>query len=184
MRNLRRYGLLFNLAAIAAFGCDDPEIIPSGNLSRPSALTYIAHDEQRGDLLIADAEAQGVRVLQLLDDPLQGGSSLKNDRQSFARSPTLAFPLVIPAPRHPTHVVSSDDTAFALSVVDSTIHVLDVKASDFAGSTVSGSVDTYRTLASLKLEQAEFQGAFPVALRSKGSDVFVLFDRPATQDSM
>jgi|GEM_PF-6290672 len=184
MRNLRRYGLLFCVSTVVVIGCDDPEIIPSGNLSRPSALSYIAHDEQRGDLLIADAEAQGVRVLQLLDDPLQGGSSLKNDRQSFARSPSLAFPLVIPAPRHPTHVVSSGDNAFALSVVDSTIHVLDVKASDFAGSTVSGSVDTYRTLASLKLEQAEFRGAFPVALRAKGSDVFVLFDRPGTQDSL
>ena len=185
MMNLPRCLVLLSVAVISAAACDDPEITPSGNLARPSALSYVAHDEKRGDLLIADAEAQGVRVLQLLDDPLQGGSTLKTERQSFVRAPTVAFPLLIPAARHPTHVVSASNVAFALSTVDSAIHVIDVQASEFGASAVSGSVDTYKALARLELNDPAFGDAFPVALRTNDDrEVFVLFDRPQTKDSL
>lgn len=169
---------------LSSFGCDEDEIIPSGNLDRPSGLAYVEYEDGRGDLFVADAEAQGVRVLQLLDNPLQGGSSLKPERQTFVRAPTVQFPLVMPAPRHPTHVTATKTRAYALSTVDSTIHVLDVGPSTFGASATLATNDTYKSLATLPLNAAEFTNALPVALTAVDNGLIVLFDRPQTGDGL
>lgn len=146
MRSIRSMNWsLCAVALVAACGDDPPD--PSGNLNRPSGLAYIEHDDGTADLLIADSEAQGVRVVQL-----------RSDGVWFVPSPALFFPLAIPATGFPTDIAAFGGRAYVLAPSRCTneptpkcgvVHVLHVEAAAFGIS--SSNADTYYPLAEISL---------------------------------
>lgn len=150
---MSRAGVALLAAVFALAACSDEEPIESGLLERPAGLAYIervdAAGRTRGDLFVADSEAQGVRVIQTLTFTENGKTIVAAPR--FVAAPTPFFRLAIPAHGFPTDLaISQRDRLYVLAGATSQLHVLDVKLAPFdASATLSG---TYTTLASLDLE--------------------------------
>lgn len=145
---MRRFALLSVVAGLAA--CQDQPPQASSRLSRPSGLAYVARSEARADLFIADAEARGVRVLQLAKFQATDGRLV--DDQVFLAGPVIFFPLVIPAFDFPTAVSPSTDgqRLYVLSPVGPSMHVLDVREAPYGQS--AELVEGYVPLAEFDLE--------------------------------
>lgn len=162
-------GLL--LASMLAAGCDSEVPEPAASLRRPSALAYAARTSttgafpRRADLFLADSEAQGVRLVQLLQDVDAAG--IPFDRLSFAPAPSVFFPLLIPAEGFPIDLALSADSTrlFALSPLEKRLHVLDVE--EIAFNAPPGS-DHNRHLGEIDLDALVSPGATPVAVASLG----------------
>lgn len=124
----------------AAIGCQDDQPDPTGDLERPSGLVLIERPTtvernggteitvRRADLLIADSEAQGVRVQRFQETvtvstvtSMTGTvtetlTSTSTERAlEFVLGPTVYFPLVIPAEGFPSELdaVAREDRARA-----------------------------------------------------------------------
>lgn len=138
---MRRLLTLFALATALA-ACDDEPPIPSGNLLRPSGLAYVerpsttvqtgggAAELRRSDLLVADSEAQGVRIAQFTETLDQGGQ-IVDAAPFFVPAPVPFFKLAAEAPGFPTEVVVADAgegpaRAYVLAPTRAEIHVLEV----------------------------------------------------------
>ncbi len=108
MRRLVYVSVLF--PAIFALGCDQETIDETGDLEQPSGLVVVhrpnaAQPGTREDLLIVDAAAEGVRVQQFYryEDP-EIEDAVTQFNFDFVRSPSVFFPLVIPAEGSPSEV--------------------------------------------------------------------------------
>lgn len=95
-------GLL--LPAIFALGCDQETIDETGDFELPTGLAVVhrpsaSGPDTREDLLIVDGASEGVRVQQFYrpEDPA-------DFRFDFVRSPSVFFPMVIPAAGSPSEV--------------------------------------------------------------------------------
>ncbi len=173
----RVLGLFLSVLAgcfAAACGSDDPDA--RGRFERPSGLLHLTRSSARGDLFIADSEAQGVRVLQYLKT--DGGV-----RAAFVLAPSIFFPLVIFAPGFPVRLAAfpeATDRIFALAPARREVHVLEVAEQPFG---VGGSSVSNVPLGSISLEGVVPEDAVPVNLaalftRADGKQVLgVLFDR-------
>ncbi len=98
--SIRSFGWIVALAAVWA--CSETERDSEAGLARPSGLVVLKRTPlftttatlARADVLVADSEADGVRVLQLAD----------SQRPRFLFGPLLFQPLLITAPGYPTEV--------------------------------------------------------------------------------
>ncbi|MCC7382812.1 MAG: hypothetical protein IT384_13330 [Deltaproteobacteria bacterium] len=126
----RRRALVALASALSAAACTSGTEPATGNMFRPSGLAYLPRGDSRADVLLADAEAGGIQVIQLRRRIIEAESV---DDFVFVRSPALYFPLVIPAPTYPTLVGASSDgkRAYAISATDGLLHVLDVTETPF-----------------------------------------------------
>ncbi len=172
--------IFYGLAALGALtsivACDDTPPDPAGNLRRPSGLALIvrAPDEQaqaykdrtnnRFDLAVADAEAQGVRVLQRQNFFGAVGDSDDGwlDRfplREFIPAPVPFFNLTIPAEGFPTRLAPTLDSApehvYALAPVRGQLHLLEVAQLPFQSSANSNT--------NLHLKAVELSGLLPDA---------------------
>ena len=189
-----RRGLLFACLIAALVACDDEPPQASGRLLRPSGMAYVERPPEnagtstvvRADLVIADSEAQGIRVLQLEQ---RGGTR----RTEFVLAPVVFFPLAIPAPGFPTDVAISrgddpsvfrpgdNDRVYALSPASGVLHVLDVRMATFGTSVTLAEPQTYRALDQLSLDGLVPEPATPVdvetiAAAGEGDVVLVALD--------
>ena len=81
--------------------CGDETTNPVGDLSRPAGLVYVERPDRRGDLFIADAEVDGVRLQQFQLLPVGTSTALV---QEFALAPSVFAPLIIPTPGFPSEM--------------------------------------------------------------------------------
>lgn len=185
------------VAASLFVGCDDEELVESGLLERPSGLAYVervdAAGRRRGDLFVADSEAQGVRVLQTRLETR--GDQVLVSTPRFVPAPTPFFRLAIPAHGFPTDLAFSQrDRLYALAPATMTLHVLDAKLAPFdASATLSG---TYTNLSSLDLRSEIVQrhvgedavpvdvDVLPVAADIARDAVVLAFDRVTQGDGV
>lgn len=129
------------LAPTFLAGCPSDEPQASGRLDRPSGLVIAARPPEtsastgnplgREDLLIADSEAQGVKIFQYIEGRSTG---------EFVPAPAAFFPLVVPAPGFPTEIslsgAGAGDRLYALSAGAALLNVLDVTPLIFGASAV------------------------------------------------
>lgn len=169
-----------------AVACSDDQLDPTGDLERPSGLVVVPRGVDREDLLIADAEAQGVRVQQYFQAQEPDANNRFAAAIEFVLSPSIYFPLVIPAEGFPTEVVvaAGGQRAYAIAAIapvrdpitlrrDPTqapqgrLYVMDVRPSE----TVPGRAQDpgNETLGSVDLE-ALAPGAIPMDLAVIQSD--------------
>ena len=85
-----RRALWMVLATVGGCSAEPPS--PSGRLERPGEMAYVARGGDRADLLIVDAEAQGVRVLQY------EGAEFTAAGETFVRGASAYAPLAISTP--------------------------------------------------------------------------------------
>ncbi len=172
--------------ALTAAACTDEPPPPSGNLDRPSGLAIVDRGEGRSDVLIADSEAGGLRVLQLRRTTEIDGSFF--DEESFVFAPSVFFPLAIPASGFPTDVAVSksptgavpaegdQDRAYVLAPATAQLHVLDVRAAGYRISATAA--NTYYSRGSIDLEGVVAEPAIPVDVETlpsrAGLDVVVV----------
>jgi hypothetical protein len=143
---VRKYAIL--LLCAGAFGCPSDPPDPTGRLERPSGLAVLDRETvtiegsplNREDLLIADSEAEGIKIVQY-----RGGLG------TFVPAPVVFFPLIVSAPGFPTEIAvpvqAEPDHVYVLSTGSSEIHLLDVTPLTFGDSPLMGnqlirSVDT------------------------------------------
>ncbi|MEO1232644.1 MAG: hypothetical protein AAFZ18_27490 [Myxococcota bacterium] len=171
--------------AAAALACDDDPPIPSGNLVRPSGLAFVARPNledpgcplaepaclDRSDVLVADSEAQGVRIIQYAETVISNGEI--EDRPAFfvpapvsffklaAESP--GFPtLVTPVPAIATATVARPAHALVLSPASGQLHVLEIANTEYQAPATT---DTNILIGSVDLfGPALGAGGVPVAL--------------------
>lgn len=126
---MRRFSFFASLLALAACQENPPE--PATNLRLPLALEQIRRGDGRSDVFIADAEAQGVRVLQY-----SGGA------RRFLRGPAILNATTVSAPGYPTQVSAARDGTgtrlFALAPGQGILHALSVAEAEFQASFDSG----------------------------------------------
>jgi len=116
--------------ALAAWGlgCAETPPDPATNLRLPLDLEPIARldedDRPRADVFVADAEAQGVRVLQY-----------RGLRTGFLRAPSVLQTTSVSAPGYPTDLSAAVDGTgerlFALAPGQSVLHALSVEPTSF-----------------------------------------------------
>lgn len=141
---LRICAALWALFLSTGLACGDDPPIPSGNLARPSGLAYVPRDPDlasvsgstvellRSDILVADSEAQGVRIVQFAQ--LLDGTIPVFAPAFFVPAPVVLFKLAAEAPGFPTHVAiaagnaDSGERALALVLAPSRslLHVVEV----------------------------------------------------------
>jgi hypothetical protein len=138
MRSRSQTLLLAGLALAAS--CSDEADYVTGVVVRPSGMAFVDWSADpmalgaRGDLFVADPEAGGVSVVQF---ERTGTNAAPIVRHVYVRSPSLYFPLVLPAPGYPTHVAAAPKAAsrlYALSPVDARLHVYAIGAAPYAAS--------------------------------------------------
>ena len=141
----RRPGLGLLLGLTLATACDEEQPIPSGDLRRPGDLVFVERDPfttdgstvalRRADVLVADAEAQGVRIVQYAERVASDGD-VGREPVFFVPAPVPFFKLAASAPGFPTRVAVSarddrDDAArprlaYVIAPAASALHVLEV----------------------------------------------------------
>ncbi|MBX2811604.1 MAG: hypothetical protein KTR25_07335 [Myxococcales bacterium] len=152
-------GSLLALGLVAS--CEDNQLIPLGGLGRPSGMAYVPRSAvsiddglelRRADLLIADSEAQGVRVLQF-SEVLGENNEVSGWVRSFIQGPAVFLKLAADAPGYPERVEVAPAVgevpayAFVLGVTRGQLHILEVADLPFQTSAVNetnvrkGSVD-------------------------------------------
>ena len=116
-------GLALFSAALVCAGCPVTETPNTGAFERPSGLAVLPRSATRTDLVVADAEAGGLRFVQLSYTPAGTAAQRPIYQHVFERAPAQYFSLVVPTGRFPTRVTAARDGArvFALSAVDATI---------------------------------------------------------------
>lgn len=138
MRDVKFLGLLLPALLV---GCPSEDPQPSGRLERPADLLIAPRPSEtspsavdpfaREDLLIADSEAEGVKIFQYIEGRGAG---------EFVPAPAAFFPLVIPAPGFPTELsISRDevqDRLYVLSPGAALLQVQDVTPLIFGSSAV------------------------------------------------
>lgn len=174
------------LFVILSQGCSDEQPDPTGDLERPSGLVVVPRSAEREDLLVADAEAQGLRVQQYYQSLTPDAQNRYPAAIQFVLSPTIYFPLIIPAEGFPTEVAVTNhgvraytSAALAPPRDPSTgaklanqptvgrLYVMDVReASSLPGR---ASDDTNTTLGAVELEGLA-PGALPMDVAVLGSD--------------
>jgi len=121
---MRSRSLTLLLVGLSLTACSDDAEYVTGVVVRPSGMAFVDWSTDplatgaRGDLFVADPEAGGVSVVQF---ERTGTGANQVVRHVFVRSPSLFFPLVLPAPSYPTHVAAAPKAAsrlYALSPVD------------------------------------------------------------------
>lgn len=127
-------------AGLALAACSDEAEYVTGVVVRPSGMAFVDWSADplatgaRGDLFVADPEAGGISVVQL---ERTGSGTEQLVRHVYVRSPSLFFPLLLPAPSYPTHVAAAPKAAsrlYALSPVDGRLHVYAIGAAPYAAS--------------------------------------------------
>ena len=134
-------------------GCSDDDPAPVGDLARPSALAYVERPAipvgsgpmslRRSDLLIADSEAQGVRILQFAQQLDETETSTVEATPFFVPAPAALFQLTIDAPGFPNRIVAAPATgqtpalAFVLAPTRAQLHVLEVANTEFRSPSTS-----------------------------------------------
>lgn len=144
---MNRLGVV-TLLLVAA--CSDTELQRQQFLGRPSGMAVIPREPQefdgqllqRADVLVADAESDGVRVLQLWGE----------FQPFFLQAPVLLQSLLVTAPGFPTRVTweeGSSEVAVAFAPGQSALHFLWVPGVDYGTSTQS--LEGYMRLGTLGL---------------------------------
>jgi hypothetical protein len=175
---------LLAIFSLVLFGCPSEQEPATGNLDRPSGLAYVARTDTRADLFIADTEAGGVKILQMLKQTTtdSDGATEIRDVETFVRSTALFFPHVIPAPRVPTRVAisSNGQRLYTISPTDRTLHVIDAGNGNEPYPAVASQVSSFKPLAApIELgPRSAIAVDVSVVARSSGGDVvLVAFDR-------
>lgn len=157
---------LFSIAMLVLAGCDTDPLPATGSLSRPSGLAHVARVDENGalrsDVMIADTEAGGLRVVQLRRTVNSEGEI--NDDHTFLRSTALFFPLVVPAGKAPTRVAASSDgqRVYVLSPVENVLHVLETEQADYGASATQ--TDSFLPLGQISLQNNGTDLGLPVDL--------------------
>ncbi|MEM6366773.1 MAG: hypothetical protein AAF851_00580 [Myxococcota bacterium] len=149
-----RRGLLFwGLSSIVLASCGEDVDDEAADLERPSGLVAVPRSDTRTDLIIADSEADGLRVLQL-----DGGDDVSL-RSNFVGGPAVFKPVLVPAPGFPTEAAAHAGTvatatsatrrAFALAPGSDTLHVTWIPTQPFAVS--STRLEGHRRIGSLAI---------------------------------
>ncbi|MFO0728625.1 MAG: hypothetical protein U1E65_32915 [Myxococcota bacterium] len=135
MRSFFRRGLWLPLIA-ALSGCPTNQTPLTGQFDRPSGMGLVVYgasaadpSASRADVFVADSEAGGVRVVQMIRRVLApvGTATVPSyyDPNSFVRAPALYFPLIVPTGSFPTAITISSDhhRGFVLSPADGVVFV-------------------------------------------------------------
>ena len=138
-------GLLLLTPVFAFVGCDDDPPPPVGNLERPAGMAFIARDPElvstasgtavlrRSDVLVADSEAQGVRIIQFAEE--FDSTGLRGFLPPFfVPAPVAFFKLAVEAPGFPTRVDTAPDDmenalparAYVIAPSRGRLHVLEI----------------------------------------------------------
>lgn len=186
---MRRLACLCTIAAAAlASACSEDETYQTGLVVRPSGLASVewkydpaAPDGARSDLFVADPEAGGVSVAQFNTYYPATSSVTLASRIVFVRSPSLFFPLVLPAPAYTTQVATASTAAtrmFALSPIDGRLHVFGIGESPYGTSVTESNPYSVQGALALATDLADPQGLVPDDLFTNGLavDVEVLRD--------
>ena len=143
--------IFVSVLAGVGLACEDDPPTPSGNLARPAGLAYIERDPARtgdgpgvfrSDLLIADSEAQGVRIAQFLARAAEDGA-LEFEPLFFVPAPVAFFKLAARAPGFPTDVEVVERLgdlparAYVLAPASGQLHVLEVGGIPYRGAATS-----------------------------------------------
>lgn len=174
-------------AALVVAGCPVTETPNTGAFDRPSGLAVLPRTETRTDLVVADAEAGGLRFVQLEYTPAPSATQRPVYKHVFERAPAQYFSLVVPTGRFPTRVAAAHDGArvFALSSVDATLTRVTTPFRAFgAGDRAPGDYVADGTVSLANLPGFEGLPLDVVALNpawlGRGGDVLaILVDRPA-----
>lgn len=189
------------VASLASTACDDDPVVASGNLVRPSALAYLprtslmsasgttAVELRRSDLLVADSEAQGVRLIQYEEQI--DSRDLEDFRRFrpafFVPAPVTFFSLAADAPGFPTEMSivpqNGDQPPLVVALAPSRaqLHVLEVAETPYQAPATT---NTNRRLVTVDLFASGLDG-LPVDVafveRSPGGiRVLVLLDGRGT----
>lgn len=162
---------------LGSLACDDDPPRPTGNLRSPRGLAYVprsttaeaGQDLVRSDLLVADSEAQGVRIVQY-SEVLDEKAKKVEVGPWFVPAPVAFFKLTTEAPGLPNKVVIGNregeerQLAFTLAPAEDALHLLEVGELPFATDSLS---DT-----NIRLGEAKFglAGLFPVDVEYLGRD--------------
>ncbi len=155
----RRLGALLGMLAGASAGaCGEDVRDEAADLDRPSGLVLLLRNGGRADLVIADAEADGLRVLQL-----EGGEG-RGLAARFVNAPAVFEPILVQAPGFPTVAAAFDGTAsssvsatrrvFALSPGSDALHATWVPTQPFGVS--STRVEGHRLIGSFAVNRPSF----------------------------
>jgi hypothetical protein len=182
-----RAALVLWAAAIVGAGCPTTETPNTGAFERPSGLAVLPRTDTRTDLVVADAEAGGLRFVQLSYAPPDSGTQRPVYKHVFERAAAQYFSLVVPTGRFPTRVTAARDGShvFALSSVDATITRVTTPFREFgAGDRAPGDyvADAAVSLASLPSFEGlplDVVALDPAWLGRSGDLLALLVDRPS-----
>jgi len=152
-RRIFAASLLFGFTA-----CGDDVQDEAADLERPSGLVSLLRNGGRTDLVIADAEADGLRVLQL------EGEDGENLAARFVSAPAVFEPILIPAPGFPTVAAAFSGTAsssisatrrvFALAPGSDALHATWVPTQPFG--VTSTLIEGHRLIGSFAINRPPF----------------------------
>lgn len=127
------------LLLLAGAACEDDPPVATGNLIHPAGMSVIIRTPSgealgRSDLLIADGEAQGVRILQLAESLDDDGDIVLQG--VFVPAPVALFNLAVSAPGFPLQIVVEGEDqgpvrGYVLAPTRSELHALSIEEIPF-----------------------------------------------------